>query len=413
METAIETANGAADFLAKDLVDALKDLPENATRAAFVRANDRAGIELRAFAAYLKEQKLPRAHARYALGRAKYARMLAAGEMISLPPVDLLRLGERELGREQARFALAARQMEPDRPPVEVFKAIQKDHPTAECLIADTAKNLEAIRRFLLEHRIVTLPADARAQAAETPQFLRATSFASMDTPGPFETKAAEAFYYVTPVEKDWPPAQKEEWLTAFNYYTTDVVSIHEAYPGHYTQFLCLNASPATKVEKIFNSYAFIEGWAHYAEQMMIEEGFGVPAASGSLPDPARQAAKYRLAQSDEALLRLCRLCVSIKIHCQGMTVEQATRFFQDNCYYEEKTARSEALRGAFDPEYLYYSLGKLEFLKLREDYRKQKGTSFTPQTFHDEVLRHGAPPLRLLREVLLKDRRIWGDLLP
>ena len=212
---------------------------------------------------------------------------------------------------------------------------------------------------------------------------------------------------------KDWPPAQKEEWLTAFNYYTTDVVSIHEAYPGHYTQFLCLNASPATKVEKIFNSYAFIEGWAHYAEQMMIEEGFGVPAASGSIPDPARQAAKYRLAQSDEALLRLCRLCVSIKIHCQGMTVEQATRFFQDNCYYEEKTARSEAMRGAFDPEYLYYSLGKLEFLKLREDYRKQEGTSFTPQTFHDEVLRHGAPPLRLLREVLLKDRRIWDDLLP
>src|SRR5256885_10727229 len=95
-----------------------------------------------------------------------------------------------------------------------------------------------------------------------------------MDTPGPFETKATEAYYYVTPVEPDWPPKQKEEWLTAFNYYTTDIVSIHEAYPGHYVQFLCLNASPATKLEKIFSSYAFTEGWAHYTEQMMVDEGF-------------------------------------------------------------------------------------------------------------------------------------------
>ena len=117
---------------------------------------------------------------------------------------------------------------------------------------------------------------------------MRATSFASMDTPGPFETKATEAYYYVTPVEPDWPPQQKEEWLTAFNYYTTDIVSIHEAYPGHYVQFLCLKASPATKLEKIFTSYAFVEGWAHYAEQMMVDEGFGASRVADS---DARRAA--------------------------------------------------------------------------------------------------------------------------
>ena len=208
---------------------------------------------------------------------------------------------------------------------------------------------------------------------------MRATSFASMDTPGPFETKATEAYYYVTPVEPDWPPQQKEEWLTAFNYYTTDIVSIHEAYPGHYVQFLCLNASPATRLEKIFGSYAFIEGWAHYAEQMMVDEGFG--ASPSPTPTRAEQvkAAKYRLAQTDEALLRICRLCVSIRMHCQGMSVEEATKFFQDNCYYEQKTARQEAIRGAYDPEYLYYTLGKLEILKLREDYRRQEGAKFTP----------------------------------
>jgi len=264
------------------------------------------------------------------------------------------------------------------------------------------------IRQFVIDRRIITIPSPVRARVTETPQFMRATSFASMDTPGPFETKATEAYYYVTPVEPDWPPQQKEEWLTAFNYYTTDIVSIHEAYPGHYVQFLCLNASPATRLEKIFGSYAFIEGWAHYCEQMLVDEGFG----TSSSPTPTRaervKAAKYRLAQTDEALLRICRLCVSIRMHCQGMSVEEAAKFFQDNCYYEPKPARQEAIRGAYDPEYLYYTLGKLEFLKLREDWRRQEGAKFTLQAFHNELLRHGAPPVRLLREVLLKDRALW-----
>ena len=124
----------------------------------------------------------------------------------------------------------------------------------------------------------------------------------------------------------------KEEWLTAFNFYTTDVVSIHEAYPGHYTQFLCMNASPATKLEKVFSSYAFVEGWAHYSEQMLLDEGFGASHSSDPTPDDRLRAAKYRLAQSDEALLRLCRLCVAIKTHCEGMSLDDATRFFEENC---------------------------------------------------------------------------------
>jgi uncharacterized protein (DUF885 family) len=268
------------------------------------------------------------------------------------------------------------------------------------------------IRQFVIDRGLITLPSPARASVAETPQFMRATSFASMDTPGPFETKATEAYYYVTPVEPDWAPQQKEEWLTAFNYYTTDIVSIHEAYPGHYVQFLCLNASPATRLEKIFGSYAFVEGWAHYAEQMMVDEGFGASPSPTPTQAEKVKAAKYRLAQTDEALLRICRLCVSIRMHCQGMSVEEATKFFQGNCYYEEKTARQEAIRGAYDPEFLYYTLGKLEILKLREDYRKQEGTKFSLLEFDNEMLRHGAPPIRLLREVMLKDRALWEQAL-
>ena len=274
-------------------------------------------------------------------------------------------------------------------------------------MIADTKKNLEAIRQFLVAQDLVTLPSQVRVRVEETPAFLRATSFASMDTPGPFETKATEAYYYVTPPEKAWSSAQKEEWLTAFNYYTTDVVSIHEAYPGHYLQQLCLNASPATRLEKILSSYAFVEGWAHYTEQMMLEEGFGGEYSIA----PVRVIA-YHLAQSDEALLRLCRLCVAIQMHCQGMTVDQATRFFIENCYYEEKPARQEATRGAYDPGYLHYTLGKLMILKLRDDYRKQERAGYSLKKFHDELLRHGMPPIPLLREVMLRDSAQWGEVL-
>jgi uncharacterized protein (DUF885 family) len=332
--------------------------------------------------------------------------------MVTLSPEQILEIGLRELQSKQHVFTEAGREIDPARPSVEVFRAIQKDHPTEQGLIPDTARDLDMIRQFVIDRHIITIPSPVRATVAETPQFMRTTSFASMDTPGPFETKATEAYYYVTPVEANWPPQQKEEWLTAFNYYTTDIVSIHEAYPGHYVQFLCLNASPATKLEKIFSSYAFVEGWAHYAEQMLVDEGFGASPSPTPTREDKVKAAKYRLAQTDEALLRICRLCASIKMHCQGMSVEEATKFFQDNCYYEQKPARQEAIRGAYDPEYLYYTLGKLEILKLREDYRRQEGQKFTLQAFHDEMLRHSAPPIRLLREVMLKDRALWDHVL-
>jgi uncharacterized protein (DUF885 family) len=217
-----------------------------------------------------------------------------------------------------------------------------------------------------------------------------------MDTPGPFEEKATQAFYYITPVDKSWPAKQQEQWLNMFNYYFTDIVSVHEAYPGHYVQFLHLNASGATKIEKIFGSYAFTEGWAHYTEKMVIEEGFGGP--------DSLKAAKYHLAQLNGSLLRLCRLCVSIKTHCEGMSLDDATKFFQENAYYEYKPAYQEALRGTFDPGYLSYTLGKLQILQLREDYKKQEGVDFSLQKFHDALLDNGMAPVELVRELLIKE---------
>jgi uncharacterized protein (DUF885 family) len=412
VELAIQIARGAAEFLKKDLVEAFRELKDEKLLAAFSTSNRKAVAALNDYANWLEREKLPKATADFAIGEEKYHRMLAETEFVDLPPAKILEIGLQKLKEEQAIFAEAARKIDATKPAIGVFKHIQNEHPKAESLIPDVAKNLEQIRKYVIEHKLVKIPSDVRAQVKETPAYLRATTFASMDTPGPFEKKATEAYYYVTPVEKNWAEPQKNQWLTAFNYYTTDVVTIHEAYPGHYVQFLHLNASSASKIEKTFGSYAYLEGWAHYCEQMLLDEGFGGSKKDKPTEDEIKRAAKFRMAQADEALLRLCRLCVSIKLHTQKMSVDEATKFFQDNCYYEAKPARSEAMRGTYDPGYLNYALGKLQILKLRDDYKAQEGDKFSLQKFHDELLDHGMPQIRLLREILLKDQSKWNEVL-
>ena len=412
VELAIQIAKGSADFLKKDLVAAIGNLKDEQLRVAFHEANRRGANALNDYAAWLEREKLPKASMDFALGEEKFGRFLAQTQLVDLPPQKILEIGLEQLKAEQAAFAEAAKKIDPNKSPIEVFKQIQSEHPTPQNLTADVAKDLDKIRKYALSQHLVSIPSEIRAKVKETPQYLRATSFASMDTPGPFEKRANEAYYYVTPAENDWPEKQKEEWLTAFNYYTSDVVSIHEAYPGHYVQFLHLNTSPANKVEKIFGSYTFVEGWAHYCEKMMLDEGYGSSTNSTPSEDDVKRAAKYRMAQADEALLRLCRLCVSIKMHTQKMSLDEATKFFRENCYYEEKPARQEAMRGTFDPGYLNYTLGKLQILKLRDDYKAQQGDDFSLQKFHNELLNHGMPPIRLLREIMLKDQSKWDQVL-
>lgn len=404
-QLAIDIAKGTASFLGNDLLVALKDVKDTALMKTFNEANKKAIDAINDFAAFLEKEKLPKTHNHYAIGVDNYKKMLLYGEGITMTPDEILAIGMKEIAKEQASFDAAAKIIDPTKSAVDVYNDVQKEHPTAASLIPDAKKTLEAIRQFVIDKKIVTMPSEVRVKIEETPPYARSTTTASMDSPGPFEKKATDAYYYITPVDLKWTPKQQEEWLANFNFYTTDVVSIHEAYPGHYTQFLHLNASDASSIQKIFGSYAFIEGWAHYTEKMMIDEGF---CNNGD----AKKAAKYRIAQSGDALLRLCRLCVSINTHCHGMTVDQATKFFQDNWHQGEKPSRQEALRGTFDPGYLFYTVGKLQILKLREDYKKQEGANYTLQKFHDAMLDNGMPPIRMMREILLKDKKSWNEIL-
>ena len=404
IETAIERVKGTAEFAWKDLVAALKDVKNDSLMMAFNTVNKMAIDELKAFVQYLEKEKLPKATNHYAIGKKNYQKMLLYDELIILSPEKILQIGMTELKREQDAFNAAAKIINPDMKPVDVYYSLQEEHPSAGNLISEVKNKAETIRQFLIDRKIVTIPSDVRVKVKEMPQYTR-SYIAMADIAGPFEKVATEAYYYITPVDPSWTTRQKEDWLKVFDYYTTDIVTFHEAYPGHYMQYLHLNVSPATKIEKIFSSYAFTEGWAHSAEQMMIDEGFG------NTGDPIKTA-KYRLAQSGEALCRICRICVSVKMHCEGMTVEEATKFFMDNWHRDEVPSRLEAMRATYDPRYLFYTLGKLQMLKLREDYQKQEGPNFSLQKFHDQVLDNGMPPIRLLRERLLKDKTIWDKIL-
>ena len=249
---------------------------------------------------------------------------------------------------------------------------------------------LEAIRQALIDFDVISVPSEDRCQVIETPAYMR-YAFAAMDSAGALESKATESFYYVTPVDEDWNDTQREQWLSNFNYETLKVISVHEVYPGHFVHNLHNRyGRPLPLINRAATSYAFSEGWAHYTEQMMLETEYG-----------AGQPALL-LTQLLEALVRNCRFVCSIRMHTEGMTVDEATKFFMDNAYMGELPARREALRGTFDPGYLNYTLGKLMILKMREDYRKKRGSGYSLKDFHDQLLSFGGPPLPLVREAML-----------
>jgi uncharacterized protein (DUF885 family) len=339
--------------------------------------------------AWMKRDLLPRSKGSYALGAETFAKQLLYEELVDIPLDKLLAIGEANLKRDQEAFAATAKKIDPAKTPAEVMKALSDDHPTADDLIPSAKRTIEKCRQFLVDKHIVTIPSEVRPTVLETPPYARNGSFASMDTPGPFETKATEAFYYVTPVEKDWDAKHVEEHLRLFNRPVMQIITIHEAFPGHYIQFLYAKQFP-TKTRKLTECGTNVEGWAHYGEQMTVEEGYG----DG---DP-----KIRLAQLSEALLRDCRYVVGIKLHTEGMTVEQGAKFFEKEGYQEPATAFEEARRGAYNPTYLYYTLGKLQIYKLREDYRKAKGKDFKLETFHNEFVKQGGIPIKLIRRILL-----------
>jgi len=389
IEASIEAYEGLITFYEKDVPKAISTLDDAGLRESLDAAIHVASEAISGFVEYLRSLESGATND-FAIGAESFEAMLKHGEMVELPLERILEVGLVDLARNLARIRQVASEIDSSKSPQQVMAAVASHHPTNDSLVPETRDMLEKIRRYLIDHDIVTVPSEIRCATTETPSFMRWAT-AALDMPGPFEMSATEAYYYVTPVEDDWTDEQKEEWLSNLNYAVLENTSIHEAYPGHYVHYLHTKSAPSV-VSRVFGAYSFWEGWAHYTEEMMIEEGY----AEGN--------PQLLMGQLSDALLRHCRLVCSIRMHTQGMKVDEATRFFMDNAYLEELPARKETMRGTFDPMYLNYTLGKLMILKLREDYRHEQGNSYSLKKFHDTFLSFGAPPIPLAREMMLRN---------
>jgi uncharacterized protein (DUF885 family) len=380
---------GIIDFFKKSVPEAFKSVKDAQLQSEFTKVNGEAVAELVAYERFLKDDLLPRSKGQFALGEKLYSQKLRLEEMVDTPVDCLLARGEAELKRLQTEFEATARQIDPERPPRVAFASLSSDHPAADRLISSVSGVLEDIRKFCVDRQIVTIPSEERVKVDETPPFARALSFASMDTPGPFETKAREAYYFVTLPESSWTKSKAEEHMRSFSKYDLLNTSVHEAYPGHYVQFLWVPQVPS-KVRKVIGCGSNAEGWAHYCEQMMVEAGF-----EGANP-------RLKLMQLHDALLRACRYICGIRMHTKGMTLAQSIKFFMEEGYQEKANAERESKRGTMNPTYLVYTLGKLDILALREDYRKAAGDKYSLKDFHDRFLGQGFPPLKIVRAALL-----------
>lgn len=390
-EIALEQLPGNISFFENDVPLAFKGVKDPALLAEFRQANAAVVAALREYATWLKDVLLPQSNGDFRLGAETFARKLALEEMVDLPLDRLLEIGYEDLRANQRRFVETAARIDPSRPARQVQAELEKQHPPADGVLEAFRETLAGLKKFILEKRIVTIPSDVLPILQETPPFLRALTFASMDTPGPFEKTAKEAFFNVTLPDKHWPAERVDEFLRGFHRGTILSTAIHEAYPGHYVQFLWIQQAPS-KVRKLLGASSNAEGWAHYAEQMMLDEGYGGD-------DP-----RIRLGQIQDALLRNARYIVGIEMHTGKRSFEDAVKFFEEEGYQTHETAVREAKRGTVDATYMYYTLGKLQILKLREDYRRLKGAAFTLEEFHNRFLAQGFPPLRIVRRALIGD---------
>ena len=402
-EIALEQIDGLVSFFQNDVPSAFADADDATAKADFAKSNAGVIQSLQDYGAWMKSDLLPRSNGDYRLGADTFTKKLQYDEMVDIPLPRLLEIAYADLHKNQAEFARVAKLVDPSKTPQEVLAELATIHPAPDKLLGAFHDQFASLIAFINTQHIITIPAPTQPTLEETPPFMRATTQASMDPPGPFETHSTKAYFNVTLPEASWTPQHIAEHMAAFNVGTITSTAIHEAYPGHYVQFLWQDQFPS-KIRKLIGANTNIEGWAHYCEQMMLDEGYLPP---GVKPD-TREARLIRLGQLQDALLRNARFVNSIKLQTgQGepsgkWTTDQAVDFFVKEGYQSPAIGLIETKRGTADATYLYYNLGKLEILKLRADVQAKQGAAFNLQQFHDSFMRQGPAPIKIIRKDML-----------
>jgi uncharacterized protein (DUF885 family) len=385
---------GASDMLGKDLDLAFAAAPNRALRDSLRRAADSAIPLINAYATYLEKEVVPRATGDFTIGAANLARRYLAEEMIDTPLDKMVAIGERELHASQAEFRTAANRLAPGKDALATWLDVRRNHPPMGGVVPATQRIVDSLTRFVSSRGIASVPAGERVVVAPALPF--DLGFASMHASPPLEPTPVKSVFYITDARADMNAKQQEEWLERYNYASLSNTAAHEAMPGHWLHSTYMRKTPG-KVRRIWiglNPFpqpsSGQDGWAHYAEQMVLDQGFG-----GGDP-------RLRLAQVSDALTRICRLLSGIKVHTKQWTLEDAQRCFEKDAYVAAPAAKREAERATYDPTYGGYFLGKRAILKLRTDYAARVGAKFDLRDFHERFMTNGIAPIKAQRMLLL-----------
>jgi hypothetical protein len=399
-EIALEQLPGTIGFFEKDVPAAFTGATDPAVKSAFAESNAAAIKLLREYQHWLKSDLLPRSNGDFRIGAETFSKKLLYDDMVSTPLDRLLEIGMADLHKNQAEFRRVAKEVDSSKSPAEVLAQLQSMHPAPSEVMQSFRNTFDGLIAFINSHHIITIPGDRKPTLQETPPFQRATTTASMDTPGPFEQVAREAYFNVTLPQPGDSAADVAGIMAGLNVGTIISTSIHEVFPGHFTQYLWEKRAP-TKLRMLLSANTNVEGWAHYTEQMMLDEGYAQPGAGAR---DLRESRLIRLGQLQDALLRDARFVAGIQMHRGKFTLDQSREFFVKEGFQSTRIADIETKRGTSDPTYLYYTLGKLQILKLREDLRKKEGPAFSLGKFHDDFMSQGYPPIAIVRRALLGD---------
>lgn len=382
LEIAREDLAGSFDFVGKNVPAAFASVTDTTLQTQLKATTQTTLAALARYRDFLNGLK---ATGQFALG-ADTMRAMLATDLVDLPLDRIVDAGKAQLRKDQADFVAAERMVDPAHPD-QALAAVREDHPTAENLNRTVLDQLKQAQDFVVSRNLLHLPSMSLPEVLDTPGFERSLITAATEWPGPFETHATTSFYYVTPIDPHLGARQAQEALEDFNRPALLNITVHEAMPGHFVQGLYLRANPQwSLVRRASASYATTEGWAHYTEQMMIEQGF----------DQANP--KLHLMQLQDALLRDCRFLAAFGMHAQGMSLADATTMMQHECHQSSVAAYKEARRGTADPQYYAYTLGKLMILHLRDDMRAHQGSTFSLAAFHDGLLGAGLVPMKIIR---------------
>ena len=398
-QIALEQLPGLVQFFRNDVPSAFAEVTDANLKKQFADSNAAVIKALQEYQIWLKSEVLPRSHGDFRIGAQAFRDKLKYDEMVALPLDQLIAIDMANLRQNQREFAEVAKQLDPTKTPRQVLAELGSDYPPPDKILDTFRNTFDHLTAFIRQKQIITIPSDVRPIVEETPPFMRATTFASMDTPGPYEKVAAEAYFNVTLPDPGWSKQRTQEFMAQFSYPVISSIATHEAYPGHYIQFLWMHHLD-DPVRKVLGANTNVEGWAHYCEQMMLDEGL----AQFEYPNDKHQQLLLRLGQLQDAMLRNARFVVGIKMHGGQMTMAQSIDFFVREGYQSRAVGEVETKRGTSDPTYLYYTLGKLQILKLRADLEARQGKDFNLMQFHNSFMQQGFAPIAIVRQAMLQN---------